>query len=378
MAALAQANTKGVEGQKASAEYFALEYRLDHLIATYRKPYVAYMDGITMGGGVGLSVHAPFRIATERTVFAMPETTIGFFPDVGASFFLPRMDGQVGKYLALTSERLTGPNAFYAGVATHYMHSSALKALTARLSELVFKDYESMQDRLHTINTTIEEFNTGLPPDQPMLLAGELRQAIDDCFHPHDLQEIVLRLEKMAATDVSTSAWARQTLDTLGQRSPTSLKVALKQLALASRWNIADTFQREYQMARVFMARHDFTEGVLARLVEKRKPQWNPSDFRQVADAEVEQYFDVADAELELLTPGNYREYPAAWIGLPRESIVEDAVRRHGFQTPSEVVDYFVRESAGKLGVQAKVEEIVRRKTVSDEKGVRWKDNESA
>ena len=110
VAALAVDNQQGKEGQQRSKDYFALEYKLDHLIATYPKPYVAFIDGITMGGGVGLSVHAPIRIATEKTVFAMPETTIGLFPDVGASFFLPKMDGQVGTYLALTSEQLRGVN----------------------------------------------------------------------------------------------------------------------------------------------------------------------------------------------------------------------------------------------------------------------------
>ena len=111
VAVLAKQNQTGAEGQAKSKDYFAEEYKLDHLIATYTKPYIAFMDGITMGGGVGLSVHAPFRIATERTVFAMPETTIGFFPEVGGSFFLPRMDGYLGTYLALTSERLSGVNA---------------------------------------------------------------------------------------------------------------------------------------------------------------------------------------------------------------------------------------------------------------------------
>lgn len=111
--ALALQNQKGSMGQGNSAKYFENEYRLDHLIATYSKPYVAFLDGITMGGGVGLSVHAPFRIATEQTLFAMPETTIGFFPDVGGSFFLPRLDGLLGTYLALTSERLQGVHALY-------------------------------------------------------------------------------------------------------------------------------------------------------------------------------------------------------------------------------------------------------------------------
>lgn len=123
VAALAQQNQQGTEGQQASKDYFALEYKLDHLIATYPKPYVAFMDGITMGGGVGLSVHAPFRIATENTVFAMPETTIGFFPDVGASFFLPRMDGELGTYLALTSEQLKGANVLYVCRPNHTRHT---------------------------------------------------------------------------------------------------------------------------------------------------------------------------------------------------------------------------------------------------------------
>ena len=114
VAALAKWNTEGAAGQQKSTDYFALEYKLDHLIATYSKPYVAFMDGITMGGGVGLSTHAPFRIATEKTVFAMPETTIGFFPDVGASFFLTRMDGNMGTYLALTSEQLKAEDVLYA------------------------------------------------------------------------------------------------------------------------------------------------------------------------------------------------------------------------------------------------------------------------
>lgn len=113
VATLAIQNVKGPEGRQASKDYFGEEYKLNHLIATYSKPYIAFMDGITMGGGVGLSVHAPFRIATERTTFAMPETGIGFFPEVGASFFLPRLDGYLGTYLALTSSQLKGVNALY-------------------------------------------------------------------------------------------------------------------------------------------------------------------------------------------------------------------------------------------------------------------------
>lgn len=131
-----------------------------------------------MGGGVGLSVHAPLRIATERTVFAMPETSIGFFPDVGGSFFLSRLDGELGTYLALTSETLKGVQNLYTGIATHYLHSSSLADVEQRLAELQFKDYASMEERVKTIDTTLEEFSTGLPQES-FVLGGETRKLID-------------------------------------------------------------------------------------------------------------------------------------------------------------------------------------------------------
>src|SRR5271156_2468714 len=239
VAALAKQN-ETVEGQQESTAYFALEYQLDHLIATYSKPYVAIMDGITMGGGVGLSIHGPFRIATERTVYAMPETTIGFFPDVGGSFCLSRLDGEIGTYLALTSERLMGVQAFYAGIATHYLDSSALTALTTRLSELVFRDYASLDDRLNLINSTIAEFCTELPsPDSYEAskygnLAGDLRMAIDRCFSFNTVEEILDALQKESESSVHASMpeWARATLKTIKSRSPTSLRVTLRQLRI--------------------------------------------------------------------------------------------------------------------------------------------------
>ncbi|KAL9114806.1 MAG: hypothetical protein Q9187_007408, partial [Circinaria calcarea] len=264
VAALAKNNKKGPEGQEGSKAYFGLEYQLDHLIATYPKPYIAYMDGITMGGGVGLSVHAPIRVATERTVFAMPETTIGFFPDVGGSFFLSRLEGEIGTYLALTSSRLQGVNTLYAGIATHYIHSSSLGALTARLGELVFKDYASMEEKLALIDATIEEFGTGLPHDEPMLLAGKLRAAIDRCFRHNTVEEIIAALKEEVKSgrrlekEEVKGEWASDTLKALSEKSPTSLKVALRQLRLGKGWGISETFQREYHIASRFMSHPDF------------------------------------------------------------------------------------------------------------------------
>ena len=362
VAALAQYNTEGPEGQARSKAYFGLEYQLDHLIATYPKPYVAYLDGITMGGGVGLSVHAPFRIATEHTMFAMPETTIGFFPDVGGSFFLPRLDGEIGTYLALTSERLKGVNAFYAGVATHYIASSSLGALTARLSELVFKDYAPMKERLAAVDATIEEFGSGLPHDEPILLAGEMRMAIDRCFKHNTMEKIVAALE--AEQDGGRMAeWATRTLKTLKERSPTSLKVALRQMRLGTRWSISETFQREYHIASRFMEHPDFVNGVSARLIRKppQAPVWDPPTLEAVADSEVERFFMVEGEErLELLSPTDYNQYRYGYLSLPREVEVAEVVRRGG-QSWGKVVDGFLGQRNGKVGVREKVEEVLER-----------------
>ena len=367
VAALAQDNTQGAAGQQRSKDYFALEYKLDHLIASYTKPYVALMDGITMGGGVGLSVHAPFRIATERTAFAMPECTIGFFPDVGGSFFLPRLDGQVGTYLALTSERLKGADVFYAGIATHYLHSSSLPELEARLSELTFVDYATLPERCAIIDSTIEEYVTGLPHDQPMTLAGATREAIDRCF-AHDTVEAII-----AALEGEKTAWAEATLKTLHERSPTSVRVTLRQMRLGRRWTISETFQREHQLAGKFMEHADFTEGVSARLMRKpaETPQWQPATLAEgPSDAAVDAFFAVEGAQrLGLLRNGpaaDYKEYPhAAVLGLPRERDVERVVR-DAATTRVNVVDLLADRRNGKQGVREKVTEVLQRKTRAD------------
>ena len=378
VAALATINKQGEEGRVESHSFFGQEYQLDHLIATYPKPYISYLDGITMGGGVGLSVHAPIRIATERTLFAMPETTIGFFPDVGGSFFLPRLEGKIGTYLALTSERLKGVNAFYAGIATHYIDSSTLPSLTARLAELHFKDYDSLTTRLESINNTIAEFDTGLPHDEPMLLAGNLRKAIDRCFRHNNIERIISALQDEANRSPETDpsnirAWAEKTLHTLSERSPTSLRVALRQMQVGRRWSIAETFQREYELAGKFMSHPDFAEGVAARLINKSPttPVWNPAGLDGVSERDVDQLFqpEAGGKRLALVDTGmgDYSEYPFS-LGLPREEEVEDVVRQ-GAKRRAGVVKQFLRERKQKVGVREKVEEILRRCCEEDEQG---------
>ncbi|PGG96426.1 3-hydroxyisobutyryl-CoA hydrolase [Blastomyces parvus] len=363
VAALAEQCAEGLEGQKKATEYFSLEYKLDHLIATYNKPYISIMDGFTMGGGVGLSVHAPFRIATERTVFAMPETTIGFFPDVGGSFFLPRLDGELGTYLALTSERLTGVQTLYAGVATHYLHSSILANLTGRLSELVFRDTASLGERLDLVNSTISEFSTGLPSqeEEPIFPSSTIRESIDQCFSADTMEEIISRLQN----EEVNKEWAEKTLKTIASRSPTSLKVTLHQLRIGRTWSIAETFQREEKIAQKFMAHPDFVEGVTARLVNKppTQPAWKPATLEEVTDEAVHNFFriETGDTRMPLLNAdADYMEYPHRRFALPSEKEILEFARNH--EEPDKAVNEFVSQRGHKDGVREKYLEVVKRK----------------
>lgn len=380
------------------------------MIATYQKPYVAYMDGITMGGGVGLSVHAPIRIATERTAFAMPETTIGLFPDVGGSFFLPRLDGAIGTYLALTSERLTGVNVFYAGIATHYVDSANLPNLTTRLAELQFKDYDDMYTRVNIVSATVSEYSSGLPPHERPLLSGGLRAAIDMTFGHSTMEQIISALETLANSDpalpppssntadqdddhqlqqqqtaqptttqshpslFTPSSWARATLQTLSTRSPTSLKCTLSSLRHGASWSIPETFQREHILAGNFMSHPDFTAGVTARLISKpaTEPTWSPATLADVTDEEVDRMctsLPPGGKRLELLNPAEgawaYKSYPFAF-GLPSEAEIGEAVREGG-QGVKALVNRFERKRAESCGgdvggVRGKVVDVLARR----------------
>lgn len=372
------------EGQQKSTDYFALEYKLDHLIATYPKPYVSYMDGITMGGGVGLSVHAPFRIATERTIFAMPETTIGFFPDVGGSFFLSRLDGQIGTYLALTSERLNGRNAYLAGIATHYLHSSDLKNLTTRLSELVFDDIAPYFERLELVNSTITEFTqplplaSELPPSPHGDLVGSLRKAIDRCFSKGTIEEIITALEEESkSSSAELSKWAEDTLKTLKMRSPTSLKVTLEQIRRGKSWSIAETFVREHTMAKNFMRHPDFVEGVTSRLISKppRTPNWQPSSLSEVSSETVESFFKIdRNHQLELIaheSVPNFLGYPYQKLGisLPSEEVIRTIVQElqasgnpfSKYHVLDRLKERFGKGLVGKQGLEEKVTDVMER-----------------
>lgn len=312
----------------------------------------------------------------------MPETSIGFFPDIGASFFLPRLDGYIGTYLALTSNQLDGVNAFYTGIATHYIDSSSLPGLTARLGELEFKDYHTPRVRNSIIDATIQEFGTGIPHDKRMVIAGELRRAIDRCFRHNRMEDILSALESERTSRVGE--WASKTIETLLQRSPTSLKVTLKQMRLGRRWSISEAFQREYSMASKFMTTPDFANGVSARLIEKPpiQPIWNPSKVDEVQDTAVDHYFRVEGEErLMLLREGTYTEYPVH-MGLPTESEVKKAMEdgletgQNAYSLRRMVKHKMLKDMNGKVGVREKVAEVLQRKCGVDDKGrLIWKDD---
>lgn len=370
--ALCEWNKEGPAGQQKSMDYFALEYNLDHTIATYQKPYVAIMDGITMGGGVGLSIHAPFRIATENTVFAMPETTIGFFPDVGASFFLPRMDGFLGTYLALTSAQVRSVDTLYHGLATHYIHSTSLPALERRLAELRFPDSMNFAQRLSLINSTIEEFVTGLPTKVPQI-HGALRVAIDQCFNPdHGLAKVLESLGSIARSSnvpEHLREWSTKTIETIKDRSPTSVAVTLEQMRVAGKWSIADVFRREHAIASGFMKHHDFVEGVTARIIDRStvRPSWNPNDWKDVHPDQVKAFFEAPNT-LTLFNharENDYYESPYRHLALPSEAEILSYQRKTSAST-NETVDHFVKTRAGKLGVVEKVNEVLQRTRMMD------------
>ena len=265
------------DGVAAVTPFFHDEYRLNWRVHTFPKPYIALLDGITMGGGVGISVHGSFRVATERTLFAMPETGIGFFPDVGATWFLPRCPGEVGMYLGLTGARLGGADCLAAGLCTHAVPAAALAALETALERCAAEPeaHRAVADCLAAHAGDIGA--PGLPA---------LRGAIDAGFAGGELGEI---LAALAGTPGDAAAgWCRQ----LGQKSPTSLALTCAQLRRGRALEIEAALRLEYRMVHRVLAGHEFAEGVRALLVDKdRMPRWRPPTPAEVDMAEIDAHF---------------------------------------------------------------------------------------
>jgi enoyl-CoA hydratase len=256
-------------GDRASVDrFFSEEYALNSTIATYPKPYVALIDGICMGGGIGLSVHAPYRVATEHAGFAMPETAIGFFPDIGATFLLPRLPGELGIYLGLTGLRVTGADAVHAGLATHFTPRARLRDLSAALARDGVAALAAFDETL------------------PAFSYAERRGAIDHCFSAATVPEIVARLEAEQAE------WAQVALKALRQVSPSALYWTLRALRRGRDLTLKQALTAEFALTRTTMAHPDFAEGVRAMVVDKdRKPAWQPAKIEDVDPAVIDALF---------------------------------------------------------------------------------------
>lgn len=270
----------GAKDGKEAREFFFTEYRLNHLLQSYGKPIVALIDGVTMGGGVGVSVHGPFRIATERTTFAMPETGIGLFPDVGGGWFLPRLEGEVGMWLALTGARLKAPDCLAAGVATHYVPSELLGAVRTQIAGAA-----AAHDPMAALRSGLDALSEGAGPVKE--LTTDNRALIDAHFAHETVEAIVASL----ASD--GSPWANAQLEALCTKSPQTLKVAFRQLRTgATLASFADNMRMEYRIGARVVQRHDFLEGVRAVIVDKdNAPKWDPPTLEGVTDAMLDEIF---------------------------------------------------------------------------------------
>lgn len=272
------------DGGEMGRKFFHDEYQLNHQMMTYAKPIVCFMDGITMGGGVGIAMPAKFRVATENTRFAMPETGIGLFPDVGGGWHLSRLGGRLGQFLALTGARLDGAECLWAGIATHHLPSDMIDDAKARIIE-----------KPGRIGGVLSEM-VGSPPEARIEKNAD---KIVKHFASDRYEEILASLETAIAENGCD--WATKERDTLGTKSPQTCKVALRQLVESTQLaSFADNMVMEYRIGSRVLVRPDFAEGVRAVIVDKtHDPKWNPSTPEEVSEELIDSIFAPLPADEE-------------------------------------------------------------------------------
>jgi enoyl-CoA hydratase len=274
------------QGPDAATAFYALEYPMNARLRRFPKPYIALLDGITMGGGVGVSVHGSHRVATERTAFAMPETGIGFFPDVGATYVLPRLPGALGRWLGLSGARLGAADCLEAGLATHYVPAGDLPDLERALGEA------DLGAGAAAVDAVLAAWQAAPPPGE----LPAIQACLDACFGQPSLAAV------LAALAAEPSGWGAAQLELLRTKSPTSLAVTFRQLEAGAKLGFIPAMRLEYRLAHRFMRGHDFKEGVRAVIIDKdHRPAWRPGRVEAIADPEVDAYFaPLPDGELTL------------------------------------------------------------------------------
>lgn len=275
---------------RLGGDFFHREFTLNYIIATYTKPQVSILDGIVMGGGAGVSIHGRFRVATENSVFAMPETALGLFPDIGASYFLSRLPGFFGEYVGLTGSRLDGAEMLACGLATHFVPSEKLSSL-----ERVLIKAESSDPAI--IANTINNFS--ILPNLKNKSAYKRLNVINSCFSRRTVEDIISALEMEATRGYDD--WISSTIQSIKKASPTSLKISLRSIREGRLQGVGKCLVREFRMVCHVMKgdmSKDFIEGCRAILLDKdRNPKWQPSKLEEVSDEMVDHYFSKVDDE---------------------------------------------------------------------------------
>jgi enoyl-CoA hydratase/carnithine racemase len=271
-----------VAGEIEHILFFTEEYALDYAIHLYPKPCIALLDGVVMGGGMGISQGAAFRIATDATRIAMPETGIGFFPDVGASYFLSRLAGKLGAYLGITGAHIRAADALYSGLANWHAPSEDVADLDAALDHLAWS-----MDHRGDLHRVLETLGRTSLPDAPL---SHVRAAIDRHFAHDSVASIVASLESETAPHLVQ--WARETLSVLAKRSPTMMCVTLEQLRRGADMTLGECLRMELGMVRESFVQRDFVEGIRAMIIDKdNQPRWNPPTLAEVSRESVEGFF---------------------------------------------------------------------------------------
>lgn len=272
------------QNNPAMTEFFFEEYQLNRFIFHFPKPYIAFLDGITMGGGVGISIHGSHRVATDRILFAMPETGIGFFPDVGGTYFLPRLPDALGYYLGLTGARIKVDDCMALGLVTHKVMSAMFDEILADLRQTVFTG-----DAKQCVTNILARFR--IEPGESTLFNA--RQEIKQCFTGPSIEKIMDRIQS------SSHPLCVEALTALAKKSPTSLKVTLLALNEAKEMDFDQCMRQEFRLVSRFLLAHDFIEGIRALIIDKdQTPIWQPAELSAVSNEVVEEYFAPLTQEL--------------------------------------------------------------------------------
>ncbi|QPG74419.1 hypothetical protein FOA43_001748 [Brettanomyces nanus] len=400
-----------------SVQLFDKEYNLDYLLAVYGKPVVSLVNGIAMGGGVGLAVHGPFRVVCESTRIAMPETRIGFFDDVGTSFWLPKLDGNLGFYLSLTGNDLRGLDTLIGGFGTHYVPSNRFDDLTERLSYLELENlsadrrreiFSNPDEYYALVSEAIEEFTEDIPSDHQFKFTPEQLSTIEKCFNPKTHKSVEQIVDDLLSDGTD---FAVVTAKNLQSKSPISLQVNWQLMLKGMNSTIHEALNNELKVASKMMVNYkpnDFNGAIDARLIKKipdsEKIEYKYKDVASVPASVIDELSSLevfnpdagegenAESKVSLLEnlkisqfeecPNlmqNYTRYPYQ-MGLPSQKEIsryikgEDDSNRQYSVTIKEAIKYFQRKYKNKNGVTYKVKNVLGRKTKPSEYGKEYLD----